>query len=63
MSTRIAERLRECLSSPLFPSQVWEKVAADLLTNDERIVTYKGIPWQTTQGPCTVKSLKSAKIG
>ncbi|KAJ3272110.1 hypothetical protein HDV01_005975 [Terramyces sp. JEL0728] len=43
--------------------KIFEKVAVDFATSEECIALYKGVAFQTKDGPVTVKSLKSATIG
>ncbi|KAJ3262612.1 hypothetical protein HK103_000141 [Boothiomyces macroporosus] len=43
--------------------KIFEKVAVDFITSEECIALYKGVPFKTSDGPVTVKSLKGAHIG
>ena len=43
--------------------KVFEKCAADFLTSDELVAMYKGVSFNTSDGPVTVKTLKNATIG
>jgi len=40
-----------------------EKVKADLKTNGSCVATYKGVPFNTSAGHCTVATLKDAQLG
>lgn len=42
--------------------KVWEAVAPDLRTDAGCVATYKGVPFATSKGPCTVASLANAQI-
>ncbi|KAI8911499.1 tRNA synthetases class I-domain-containing protein [Gorgonomyces haynaldii] len=42
--------------------KIFEKVAVDFSTSEECVAQYKGIPFMTSQGPVTAKSLKNAQI-
>ena len=42
--------------------KVFEKCALDMAVNDDLAATYKGVPFMTSQGPVTVKSLAKATI-
>jgi tRNA-binding EMAP/Myf-like protein len=42
--------------------KVFEKCAVDFRINDEMVATFKGVAFNTSGGPVTVKSLKGAMI-
>lgn len=42
--------------------RIFESVAPDLLTNESCIATYKGVPFMTKAGPCTVASIAGGGI-
>lgn len=42
--------------------KIFEAVAPDLVVNDSLQATYKGIPFMTSAGPCTVVSAKGGLI-
>jgi methionyl-tRNA synthetase len=42
--------------------KIWETVQVDLHTNDELLACYKGIPFTTTSGVCTVSSIVNGSI-
>ena len=42
--------------------KVFESVAPDLITNDDCVATYKGIPFMTSAGPCKVATVKGGGI-
>jgi methionyl-tRNA synthetase len=42
--------------------KVWEAVVPDLKTDSSNVATYKGVPFTTSHGVCTVKSLANAQI-
>ena len=42
--------------------KIWETVQVDLHTNNERFACYKGIPFTTTSGVCTVSSIVNGSI-
>ncbi|KAJ1641342.1 hypothetical protein T492DRAFT_583087 [Pavlovales sp. CCMP2436] len=42
--------------------KIWETVAPDLKTNASCVATYRGVPFTTSKGPCTVASLADAPI-
>ncbi|GMH39956.1 hypothetical protein BSKO_07860 [Bryopsis sp. KO-2023] len=42
--------------------KVFETVQPDLATNGERVACYKGVPFSTTKGLCTVKSISGGSI-
>mmetsp|Transcript_11024 Transcript_11024/g.19299 ORF Transcript_11024/g.19299 Transcript_11024/m.19299 type:complete len:268 (-) Transcript_11024:108-911(-) len=43
--------------------KVWEAVQPDLKTDSHGVATYKGVPFMTSAGPCTAKSLTNSSIG
>ncbi|KAK3158990.1 hypothetical protein QOZ80_2AG0144280 [Eleusine coracana subsp. coracana] len=43
-------------------SKVWEKVAADLHSNGELVACYKNVPFTTSAGACTVKTIANGEI-
>jgi len=42
--------------------KVWETVQPELKTNDQLVATYKGVPFKTSAGICTVKSIANGGI-
>lgn len=42
--------------------KVFETVSPDFSTNDKRVAQYKAVPFMTSKGPCTVKSVVGASI-
>ena len=42
--------------------KVWEKVIVDLKTDENRVAMFKDIPFSTSKGKCSVKSLVGASI-
>jgi hypothetical protein len=42
--------------------QVFEAVQPDFSTDEQRRACYKGVPWSTSAGPCTVPSAIGATI-
>eukprot|EP00873_Tetraselmis_striata_P020356 jgi/Tetstr1/440620/TSEL_028930.t1 len=42
--------------------KVFEAVAPDLASDDACVATYKGVPFMTSAGPCTVQSVKGGAI-
>lgn len=43
--------------------KIFEAVAPKLVVNDDLVATWDGIPFQTSAGPCKVKSVKGGLIG
>ncbi|CAL5054560.1 unnamed protein product [Urochloa decumbens] len=43
-------------------SKVWEKLAADLHSNGERVACYKDVPFTTSAGVCKVKTIANGEI-
>ncbi len=56
--TRPAGRRRRRRPCP----QVFESVQPDFSTDEQRRACYKGVPWATSAGPCTVPSVVGATI-
>lgn len=42
--------------------KIFEQVHPDFTTSADLIATYKGVPFMTSQGPCTVASIQSGNI-
>lgn len=56
-----------CPGEPFAPNQiakkkVWEAVAPDLATGDDKVAKYKALPFTTSAGTVTSKTLKKAAI-
>lgn len=37
-------------------SKIWNECAVDLKTNNEGVACWNGLPFQTSAGPCSIKS-------
>jgi len=43
--------------------KIWEKVAPSCNTSADCVVRFEELPWTTSKGPCTVKSIANGAVG
>ena len=43
--------------------KIWEKVQPTLNTSDDCVVRHEELPFMTSKGPCTVKSIAGGGVG
>ena len=43
--------------------KIWEKVAPTLNTSGDCVVRFEQLPFMTSKGPCTVKSIANGAVG